>query len=186
MKKPLLLGLAISLALGVTACSSSTDANKEVPKNEQQSQESSNDDKKESSIEKQYIFGKVKGIVGNEIEFELAKDPGKDIEAVEKDEEVKEEMKNEMPTITMTPAQKSGEGDSKVNVGDIEANNPLVDLEFTGEEKTITLPTGVSINVLSGRSGEGLAVIKEGTYLKLEVDDSKSENPSVFSVDVIS
>lgn len=179
MKKPVLLVLSIALALGVTACSSGERKGSDVSKNEpKQEMEKEKDVKKE----KQYIYGKVKIIVGNEIEFELAKDPEKDIVALEKKDEIPK-GKDEIPAI---PAIKVNPEDSKVSVGDIEENKPLVELEFTGEGKTITIPTGTIINILTERSGEGLSAIKEGTYLKIEVDDNKSENPTVLSVDVIS
>ncbi|MBO3444288.1 hypothetical protein [Clostridium sp. CCUG 7971] len=183
MKKPLLLGLVISLVLGVTACSSGSEekkeSTKENPQNEQVLENKSNKEEK-------FIYGKVKSIVGNEIEFELAKNPEKDIQGIEKEEIEKEEIKGEsQPAASVAPAMNKEDG-QKVNVGDIEKNEPLVELEFTGDLKTITIPTGVNIKILSARSGEGIAAIKEGTYLKLSVDDNKSEKPTVLSVDVIS
>ncbi|MEG2787267.1 MAG: hypothetical protein RR942_05545 [Romboutsia sp.] len=183
MKKSLLLGLVISIALGVTACNSEKEEQKEgikdKPKNEQKLD-------KQGQKEEEFIYGKVKSIVGNEIEFELAKDPGKDIKSVDKEEVEKDKEKKDEVPATMTTKAMSKEDDKKVSVGDIEKNEPLVELEFTGNLKTIMIPTGVNINILSARSGEGLSSIKEGTYLKLSVDDNKSETPSVLSVDVIS
>lgn len=180
MKKPLLLGLVISLALGVTACSSEKKEKEKATKDKSQ-----NEQKVDNNKEEQFIYGKVKSIVGNEIEFELAKNPEKDIQGVEKDEVEKEETKGGIPA-TMTTSAISKEDANKVSVGEIEKNEPLVELEFTGDLKTIMIPTGANINILSARSGEGLSAIKEGTYLKLSVDDNKSENPTVLSVDVIS
>lgn len=185
MKKPLLLGLAISLLLGVTACTSvNEEKNQDIKEKSKTEQKTDNETKKEE----QFIYGKVKSVVGNELEFELAKNPQQDIEGVEKEEaEVeKEEKKDEIPAVTMTPATEKGDEGGKVSLGEIEKNKPLVELEFTGDLKTIIVPTGVNINILSGRSGEGMSVIKEGTYLKLSVDDNKAENPTVLSVDVIS
>ena len=183
MKKPLLLGLVISLALGVTACSSASEEKEDVIKDKPRSEQKVED---ESKKEEQFIYGKVKSIVGNEIEFELAKTPDQDIQGIEKEEEpTKEEIKESTPAASMTPAIE-GENPNKVSVGDIEKNEPLVELDFTGDLKTITIPTGININILTARSGDGLGAIKEGTYLKLSVDDSKSENPTVLSVDVIS
>lgn len=176
MKKPLILSIVIALALGVSACSPN-----------KQETDSKDKAKSEQKVDK-FIYGKVKNIVGNEVEFELAKDPGKEIKAVDKDQDDKDkdkEKKDEIPAAMTTKAMSGDEG-KKVSVGDIEKNEPLVDLEFTGDVKTILIPTGVDINILSGRSGEGINTIKEGTYLKIAVDDNKSENPTVLSVDVIS
>lgn len=174
MKKPLILSIVIALALGVSACSPN-----------KQETDSKDKAKSEQKVDK-FIYGKVKNIVGNEIEFELAKDPGKEIKAVDKDKDDKEKEKKDEIPASMTTKAMSGDEGKKVSVGDIEKNEPLVDLEFTGDVKTILIPTGVDINVLSGRSGEGINTIKEGTYLKIAVDDNKSENPTVLSVDVIS
>lgn len=184
MKKPLLLGLVISLALGATACSSGNEEKKEVKKENTKNEQVL---EKKSNKEEQAIYGKVKSIVGNEIEFELAKNPDKEIAGIEKEEKepTKEEKKESTPAASLTPAMEKKDG-GKVSVGDIAKNEPLVELEFTGELKNITIPTGIKINILSTRSGEGLSAIKEGTYLRLSVDDNKSENPTVLSVDVIS
>ena len=184
MKKILLSGLVISLALGVTACNSTNENNDNIMETKNESNVEEKIDK-----EKQLIYGKVKSIVGNEIEFELAKNAEKDLEKITKGElEELEELENEkgeIPAATMTPSMEATD-ENKVSVGDIEKNEPLVELEFIGESKDIIIPTGVQINILSARSGEGLSVIKEGTYLRLVVDDNKSENPTVISVDVIS
>lgn len=181
MRKILLSGLIISLALGFTACKSENENNKNIMETKK---ELNVGDK--SNKEKQYIYGKVKGVVGNEIEFELANKPEKDVEEVEKEKlEELEDEKGEIPAGVMTPSMEASD-EQKVNVGDIEKNEPLVELKFTGKSKDIIIPTGAQINILTNKSGEGLSVIKEGTYLRLEVDDNKSENPTVVSVDVIS
>lgn len=193
MKKTLLLGLVISMALGVTACSTDNKGNSgssESIKQEGQNNESKDTISKDSEYkDKKFIYGKVKSIVGNEIEFELAKDPEKDIEGVYKEEtDDKGEVKEEIAAAITTPsteAIKEGE-ENKVSVGEIEKNEPLIELEFTGDIKTMIIPTGTDINILSAKSGEGLSVIKEGTYLMISVDDNTSENPKVLSVDVIS
>ncbi|MGL5692570.1 MAG: hypothetical protein ACRCXA_00715 [Peptostreptococcaceae bacterium] len=180
MKKTLLLGLVISLGLGVTACNS-------VEKEKQEGIVNKQENENQVLKEEKFIYGKVKKIVGNEVEFELANNPDKSIEGVEKEEENnnKTETTESVPATMTTPAQE-GTTDKKVNVGKIEKNEPIIELDFTGDVQTIIIPTGANINILSGRSGEGLSVIKEGTYLRLSVDDDKSENPTVLSVDVIS
>lgn len=190
MKKPLLLGLVISLALGATACSSQgkeEEKDKSSIKNQQNIDNKKDEDRKGSTKkEEKFIYGKVKSIVGNEIEFELAKDPNTQIEGKDK-EDKKDETKEEMQAVETTPAmQGTKPEDAKVSVGKIDKSQPLVELEFTGDIKTITIPTGAKINILSGRNGEGLSAIKEGTYLQISVDDEKVANPNILSVNVIS
>lgn len=175
MKKVLLLGLVLSMAIGVTAC---TKASGTVSEGSSTSIEQE---------EQQYIYGKVKSIVGNEIEFELAKDPQIDMIGEGVEEETTEKDKgNGQVAATMTQAAMSSDENKKVNVGNIDKNQPLIELEFTQEEKTITIPTGIDINVLSQSTDKGLSAIKEGTYLRIGVDDNKAENPSILYVDVIS
>lgn len=190
MKKTLLLGLVISLALGATACSSQgkeEEKDKSSIKNQQNIDNKKDEDKKGSTKkEEKFIYGKVKSIVGNEIEFELAKDPNAQIEGKDK-EDKKDETKDAIQAVETTPAmQGTKPEDAKVSVGKIDKNEPLVELEFTGDIKTITIPTGAKINILSGRNGEGLSAIKEGTYLQISVDDEKVANPNILSVNVIS
>lgn len=183
MKKTLLLGLVISLGLGVTACNSTENESNDVINEKQQSeQKSDNKDYKD----KKFIYGKVKSIVGNEIEFELANKPEKDIEEIEKEKyEELENEKGEIPAATMTASIEATD-EKKVVVGDIEKNEPLVELEFTSKLKDIIIPPTAKINILTPRSGEGLSAIGEGRYLRLEVDDDKSENPTILSIDIIS
>lgn len=180
MKKTVLSGLVILLAISVTACGKNEANNDVLEKETNNSVDYSKIDEKS-----QTLYGKVKSIVGNEIEFELAKNPGVSIDGVEKEEEGKEEVKGEIPAATMTPATEATD-EQKVELGEIEKNKPLVELDFTGELKTIVIPSGVDINVLSGKSSTGLDAMKEGTYLRLIVDDNKSENPKIVAVDVIS
>ena len=167
MKKILSLGLILSMAIGVTACT-----------NVQNQQES----------EQQYIYGKVKSIVGNEIEFELAKTPEIDLGIMNGAEEdtIGKDKVNDKAPAAMTESAVSVDGNTKVDVGNIDKNEPLIELEFTEEEKTMTIPSGVNISVLSASTNKGLSAIKKGTYLRIGVDDNKSENPSILSVDVIS
>lgn len=173
MKRVLSLGLILSMAIGVTACTKASGTG-------------GDGDEASTVQEQQYIYGKVKSIVGNEIEFELAKDPEIDIMDDMEEDTSKENKGDKKEAATMTGAAIATDENKKVDVGNIDKNEPLVELEFTDEEKTIIIPAGIDINVLSQSTDKGLSAIKEGTYLRIGVDNNKSEKSSILSVDVIS
>lgn len=208
MKKKFILGMFIIMALSTTACAKGNienglnggnagagvnSATEEVKDNLENKDDTGKKEKTEKNNdvevkgEKQYIYGKVKSITGNEVELVLAKDPGVDIAGIDKDEVTEDGGGNNggIPAATTVAASSLGESD-KVSLGEIEKNKPLIDLEFTENQKNILIPTGVGINILSERKGEGLSAIKEGTYLRILVDDNKVENPNILAIDVIS
>lgn len=151
------------------------------------------------------IFGKVKSIVGNEIELELAKPPF--------DMGVPEGEGGEMEPGTVTEAAKSitvtvaegdmpegaeGDGDTKEGnvigyegadgsvqiVGGGGSENKM-ELEYTGETKNIIIPTGIDIlSILTGKTAK-LEDIKKGSVLMLSVDDANAERSSAQSVTIM-
>lgn len=177
MKKIFIIVTIITMAFTVGACSKiNSDKDGNI----------GNKQTLEENVEKQYIYGRVKNITGNEIELEVAKDPEVEIAGIDKEEKGNEEKdKGKTEAALTTGAMPVGESD-KVSVGDIDKNKPLIDLEFTEKEKSILIPTGIDINILSAASGKGLSAIKEGTYLRILVDDTRVENPNILAVDVIS
>lgn len=187
MKKLVILGIVMSLSLGFVACGNNEAKNKESVKNEVRADKGETNEMNNKKDEK-FIYGKVKSIVGNEIEIELAKEPNIEIESTENEEEIAQNEATSVPATMATPAMQASQGDidKKVATGKIEKNEPLVELEFINEFKTITVPTGAQVNILTNRSGDGLSAIKEGVYLKISVDDNTSENPNVSYIDIIS
>ncbi|MEG0308515.1 MAG: hypothetical protein RR636_11255 [Clostridium sp.] len=201
MNKKIIVGMVIIMALSTTACAKGSGGNAgdgatsgsgaykdnlEKKDNAGKKENTGKNNGVEVKGEKQYVYGKVKSITGNEVELVLAKDPGVSIAGIDKDEATDDGKDNGGSTAATTGAA-SGSGQSdKVSLGEIEKNKPLIDLEFTEEQKNILIPIGVGINILSERKGEGLSAIKEGTYLRILVDDNKVENPNILAIDVIS
>lgn len=190
MKKKFILGMVILMALSTTACAKGSGANRGSAANKDNLEKKQNERKNngvEVKGEKEYIYGKVKSITGNEVELVLAKDPEVDIAGIDKGDASGDDKDKGQQPATTTGAIASGSGGAdKVALGDIEKNKPLIDLEFTEIEKKILIPTGVGINILSERKGEGLSAIKEGIYLRILVDDNKVENFNILSIDIIS
>lgn len=151
------------------------------------------------------IFGKVKSIVGNEIELEMAEPPF-DIGAPSGEEG------DEMPGTALQPAQsvtvtvdekdmpegaESGDGtkedvvmgyegsDGSVVIAGGAGSENKMELKYTGETKNVIIPTGIDImSVLTGKTAK-LEDIKKGSVLMLLVDDAKAERASASSVTIM-
>ena len=111
------------------------------------------------------IYGKITEITGNEIKAAIAKKPAED-------ENGKEELKGEV----MTP----NENDMPM-IGGEGIENPMDNLEFTGETRTFTIPAGVKIT--NSRQEINLSSLKKGDIISIVTD---TENPdTVVSVDKV-
>ncbi len=149
------------------------------------------------------VFGKVKSIVGNEIELELAKPPF-DLGAPEGEEggeAVAAAAAAPAKSVTVTSEEsdintesadsespkmmfESADG-SVVVVSESDDGTSKLELEYTGESKSITIPAGISImNMLTGKSAR-LEDIKKGSVLMLGVDDAAAERASAQSVAIM-
>ncbi len=146
------------------------------------------------------IFGKVKNIVGNEIELELANPP---FEMGEPDAGTEEGA-----SIAMTPATtvmvdeealpegadsdgdgeitiSVADGDGSVNVVDGASGGNKMELNYTGETKSVIIPTGIDImSVLTGKSAK-LEDIKKGSVLLLTVDDAQAERMNAQNITIM-
>lgn len=144
------------------------------------------------------VFGKVKSIVGNEIELEVAKPPFGDMGAESGAAEGAAAAGAggvTTQTFTMEAPEGVGEdssGEASESTGGIAyvdengnvtefggPNGKKMELEYTGETMNITVPAGVEILSLLGGEGK-LDSIKKGSVLMLMVKDAK-ENPATAS-----
>lgn len=111
------------------------------------------------------IYGKITEITGNEIKVAIAKKPAEN-------ENGKDDLKGEV----FTP----NENDVPM-IGGEHIEDPMDNLEFTGETKTFTIPAGVKIT----NSGQeiNLSSLKKGDIISVVTD---TENPdTVVSVDKV-
>ena len=151
----------------LTGCSTGNPQNDLLQENDSQGI-STNEDGESFTQNQVVYFGKVKTVVGNEIELELAKEPFS-----EDDEEPKseEEAGGSMAAATLTPSS---------TATSIE-NLPKMELEYTGETKSMTLPAGVSI-MNKGVEGD-LSAIKEGSVVMI-IASENGEDPIISSVNI--
>lgn len=111
------------------------------------------------------IYGKITEITGNEIKVAIAKKPVEN-----------ENGKDDLKGDAFTP----NENDVPM-IGGEHIEDPMDNLEFTGETKTFTIPAGVKIT----NSGQkiNLSNLKKGDIISFETD---AKNPdTVVSVDKV-
>lgn len=209
MKKYLALGLSVLTIMAMVGCSSNDaptnggqDSN--ISKGNNSQEENTGN---ESSEETTYL-GKVKKIVGNEIEIELAKDQdvsgngSKLPEGVQFQESIgggsdsaSEDggMKLGDGEVAITD---SGEGTFQGSIsmepsdgGEVfhlgeSADNEKLELEYTGETIKVTIPAGANIFDMRSGSDSKLSAIKTNSIIKVFAEGTK-ESPIVQSVDIV-
>lgn len=159
MKTWIALVLVAVFALSFTACGTRGTNDKENP-----SDQSENGDQGAFSSADDAIYGKITEITGNEIKVAIAKKPAEN-------ENGKDDLKGEV----VTP----NENDTPMIGGEIE--DPMDNLEFTGETKTFIIPAGVKITNMGQEIN--LSSLKKGDIISVVTD---TENPdNVVSVDKV-
>lgn len=209
MKKYLALGLSALAIIAMVGCSSkdnSRDGNQVV--NTSKDNISKDESKVNENSEEITFLGRIKKIVGNEIEIELAKDQdlsanglklpegvqfqesiGGDLDSASTDEGI--QLGDGEGTITdggkvesqgsisMTPS----DGEEVFSFGDL-GDNEKLELEYTGETIKITIPTGANIFDMRSGSDSKLSAIKTNSIIKIFAKGTK-EAPIVKSVDIV-
>lgn len=202
MKKCLGLGLSALAILGMVGCSSKDNLNEDskdtdIPKNNISQNENKNNEESDDVT----FLGKVKNIVGNEIELELAKDQdvsgkgSKLPEGVQFQESIGGDS-GSIPEGSQSLTESSGEvisqdsisidsseGGEIFQIGD-PVDNEKLELEYIGETIKITIPTGVNIFDMRSGSDSKLSAIKANSIIKVSAKGTK-ESPIVQSVDIV-
>lgn len=160
LKTWIALVLVAVLALSFTACGTGETNNKG-----NSFDPSENGDQGAFSNADDAIYGKITAITGNEIKVAIAEKPAED-------ESGMDDLKGEV----MTP----NENDTPV-IGGEGIEDPMDNLEFTGETKTFTIPAGVKITNMGQEIN--LSSLKKGDIISVVTD---TENPdTVVSVDKV-
>ena len=185
MKKVLTIVLCVIMSVSIIGCSSK----KNNPPKEQLNDVESNAGNSEKSNSIIY-FGKVKSIVGNEIELELAENQDNSNEEggnskVESTDELGPGASRE-DAASDVGASGGSEGDGSDGDGlslEVDDSNKL-ELKYTGESEKLIIPTGAKI--LDIRSGDEakLTSIKAGTVIRVYATGSK-EVPQVDAIDIV-
>lgn len=160
LKTWIALLLVVVFAMGFTACGTEGTDNHKNP-----SGQSENGDQGAFSSSDDAVYGKITEITGNEIKVAIAKKPAEN----EKD---RDDLKGEV----ISPS----ENDLPMIGGEV-TEDPVDNLEFTGETKTFAIPAGVKI---SGMGQEiSLSSLKKGDIISIVTD---TENPdTAISVDKV-
>ena len=160
LKTWIALLLVVVFAMGFTACGTEGTDNHKNP-----SGQSEDGDQGAFSSSDDAVYGKITEITGNEIKIAIAKKPAEN----EKD---RDDLKGEV----ISPS----ENDIPMIGGEV-TEDPVDNLEFTGETKTFAIPAGVKI---SGMGQEiSLSSLKKGDIISIVTD---TENPdTAISVDKV-
>lgn len=199
MKKTVLTTLSAVLLAGLVGCSSgeapdtnSNDINEsnqnkteQVTEGNKTNGNETNSNETNSNETENYtvVYGKVKKVIGNEIDLSLTKDPYANME--EGDEE-DSDAAQEFPA-TMADSIKLAPG---VDPGSLEGLEGLIkapegmDLEYTGEEESYTLPTGVSVMNYKTYSEGSVNDIKEGSVVCLTISGT-GDTQKIIGIDIL-
>lgn len=161
MKKIFALVMILTITCSLTACGSKEDISKNTAVNGDGSQSDSVSEENEV-MEYEELYGTITSVVGNEIELALVKMP-----EVEEPSEEEIEGADELPATTdavlMTPASEST---ASVDEGE--------NVEYTGENLTITIPAGVTIYSMGQEST--MSAVKKGSLVSVAVDNKEDMN----------
>ena len=202
MKKYLALGLSILAIMAMVGCSSNdTPENSSEDNNTSEVNNSQDENKGNEGSEERTYLGKVKKIVGNEIEIELAKDQdvsgngSKLPDGVQFQESIGGDS-GSIPEGSQSLTEGSGEAISQDSIsidpsegGEVfqlgdPGDNEKLELEYTGETIKITIPTGANIFDMRSGSDSKLSAIKTNSIIKVFAKGTK-EAPIVQSVDIV-
>lgn len=160
LKTWITLLLVVVFAMSVTACGTG-----ETNSKGNLSDQSENGGQGAFSNSDDAVYGKITEITGNEIQVAIAKKPAED--------EIGEE---DLKSNAITP----NENDVPM-IGGESIEDPMDNLEFTGETKTFTIPAGVKITNMGQEIN--LSSLKKGDIISVVTD---TENPdTVVSVEKV-
>lgn len=202
MKKYLALGLSVLTIMAMVGCSSNdTSENSSQDNNTSEVNNSQDENKGNEGSEERTYLGKVKKIVGNEIEIELAKDQdvsgngSKLPDGVQFQESIGGDS-GSIPEGSQSLTEGSGEAISQDSIsidpsegGEVfqlgdPGDNEKLELEYTGETIKITIPKGANIFDMRSGSDSKLSAIKTNSIIKVFAKGTK-EAPIVQSVDIV-
>lgn len=202
MKKYLALGLSVLAIMAMVGCSSNdTHANSSQDNNISKGNNSQEENKGNEGSEERTYLGKVKKIVGNEIEIELAKDQdvsgngSKLPDGVRFQESIGGDS-GSIPEGSQSLTEGSGEAISQDSIsidpsegGEVfqlrdPGDNEKLELEYTGETIKITIPTGANIFDMRSGSDSKLSAIKTNSIIKVFAKGTK-EALIVQSIDIV-
>ncbi|EGC91819.1 MULTISPECIES: hypothetical protein [Turicibacter] len=191
MKKIVMTTVSAMVLVGLVGCGFNIPTDKETPKQEvagEGTTVSSGENETADFQNVTQVYGKVKSIIGNEIEVSLAKNPfelsEEELEALEGEIELEGGMEiGQAVTVTDSIAAMPSDGEGG-NFSLLIGEQEPLELGYTGETKSFTIPTGTTIlNYLTGGEGS-INDIKEGSVIAIAMD-GEEDNQKVFAVDIM-
>ena len=187
MKRILVIGLSMIITIGMMGCSSK----KEGKTNEVNNNGTELVEEQLQSPEVMF-FGKVKKVVGNEIEVELAKDPNMGGETIVNEGEFETEVgdagDSAVGSITMSDSAVVGEAVETTEEGEVfelmQSEGEKLELEYINETKTFTIPTGTKVFDLRFGKEENFTALKSGTVIRIYASGTE-DSPVVLNVDIV-
>lgn len=194
MKKNILTTLSAVLLAGLVGCSSGEETKSNLNDTNESNQNNTvqvTDNNGAIAHEPEnyaVIYGKVKKIIGNEIELSLAHNPYENMEEGEEDEM---EIADEFPITMADSIQLYPDADpalveelEKAGVTITPMNMKGMELEYTGEEESYTIPTGVAIMNYKTSSEGSFNDIKEGSVICLTVSGTGNAQ-KIHMIDIL-
>jgi hypothetical protein len=195
MKRILVIALSTFMVMGMVSCSKEESPPKVEGKNTI-SQE-------ENSIETIY-FGKVKKLVGNEVDINIAKDllsgaldgegNGGNMEMTQSNASSTEGPVEDLGTQTSVAAAESAESEKvegDIPGGGTEMKQEIIDsskedlkLEYTGESKSVVIPAGAIVFDLRSGKEVKLSDIKDGSVIRTYTKTS-GNSEVVFRIEIV-
>lgn len=160
MKKITTLLLIAALTCTLTACGNPKEEASETPNTEQTGAEANSGS--------ETIYGKITGIVGNELEIALVKMPEIEVpQDTPAGNENTAEMGETMVAATMATATTT--------------DNAETNVELTGESMTLNVPAGISIQSFGQEAT--LSSLQKGNLITVTVDNLDDKN--VISIGIL-
>lgn len=129
------------------------------------------------SVDNMKYFGKVKEVVGNEVELEIA---SREVLGMVDEDSEEAESDEPIAAVGMTPAT-PGDAPSNEEVVSGDANEEKMKLEYTGEVESVIIPGGVAVvDLRTGKDGK-ISDIKDGSVV-IVYTDSTSESISKIEI----
>lgn len=150
MKKFLSITLSILMTFFITGCGSKQ---KEAP---------TNNDPENSNItnmeDYELYYGKISSVAGNEIEVSIAKDPYENLEG--QDSQNNDDMTDGSMAMTMSGEAILDDGSNQ------DGAEERIEMEYTGETKSFTIPAGAKITEGLGQEGK-ISSLKKGSVIMI-------------------
>lgn len=189
MKKILIIALCSVMAISIVGCT--TEGKNKVNKTQHNLSEKKDNKNEKEKVNKTMYFGKVKSIVGNEIQLELAENQ----ENPSDDEKDKNQEANDELGKGLSRTDVSGDGDGdggengESNPGNTTSppeidNSNKLELKYTGETKSFAIPAGAQVLDMRSGSESKLTSIKSGSVIRIYAIGSK-ETPTVSDVLIV-